>query len=330
MAPPTASTSIPTRTMENRPLRVLVVVPVYNRRHIVRRTLDSIAGQTRAPDAVVVVDDGSTDGSAREAEAWTSAHRPRFAARVISTANQGASAARNLGVRQSGAVTAAPTDLVAFLDSDDCWPADFLERACQALAAAPAAVAASTDREFVQAQSGAGIQRSSLAGIATNPWLWLLQNDGGIGSCTVLRLPAFHAAGEYPTDLPTGHDVVFFGRVAAHGIWLHLPGAPTRFARTDSVHTGGDAGHLHARYPNHLTYWARAFQQLWQEAPPEVQARRRVAARYLGKRWHRAASSAWRRGALDESSACLREALRFRPYSLKNWLLRMKLLVAKP
>jgi glycosyltransferase involved in cell wall biosynthesis len=85
--------------------RVTVIVPVYNGAAHLAETLASIAAQTRAPDELLVVDDGSTDDSAAIAEA--------AGATVIRRPNGGASAARNTGLDH------ATGDFVVFADADD-------------------------------------------------------------------------------------------------------------------------------------------------------------------------------------------------------------------
>jgi len=96
---------------------VSVVIPTYNRARRVARAVRSVLEQTRPAEEVIVVDDGSTDGTA-------GAIRREFAdaVRLIERPNAGPSAARNTGVR------AARHDLIAFLDSDDAWRPDKLER----------------------------------------------------------------------------------------------------------------------------------------------------------------------------------------------------------
>ncbi len=87
---------------------VSVVIPAYNREALLRRAVESARAQTRPPVEVIVVDDGSADGTAALAES--------LGARVIRHgSNRGAAAARNTGI------AAARGDLIAFLDSDDAW-----------------------------------------------------------------------------------------------------------------------------------------------------------------------------------------------------------------
>lgn len=90
-------------------LNVSVVVPTHDRRDLLCRALDSIAGQTRAPLEVIVVDDGSQDGTA----AMLRREYPGVV--LIEQAHGGVSSARNRGIARSRG------DWVAFLDSDDEW-----------------------------------------------------------------------------------------------------------------------------------------------------------------------------------------------------------------
>lgn len=96
--------------------RVSIVVPLYNKAPYVLRTLESIAAQNMPDFEVIVVDDGSTDGSADVVRAFSDA---RF--RLVRQANSGPGAARNHGLLQSQA------PYVAFLDADDQWLPEFLQ-----------------------------------------------------------------------------------------------------------------------------------------------------------------------------------------------------------
>ena len=105
-------------------MKVSALIPTYNRRTHVIRAIDSVLAQTSLVDEIIVVDDGSTDGSAE-------AVRSRYGSRVtlIQQKNSGVSAARNRGIRE------ARGEWIAFLDSDDVWSPTKLERQFEALAA---------------------------------------------------------------------------------------------------------------------------------------------------------------------------------------------------
>lgn len=93
-----------------------VVIPTYNREKTIQRAVDSVLAQTYQPIEVIVVDDGSTDGSL----ALLQGYGGRI--RVLSQKNQGPGAARNTGIR------AATGEVVGFLDSDDVWLPEKLSR----------------------------------------------------------------------------------------------------------------------------------------------------------------------------------------------------------
>jgi glycosyltransferase involved in cell wall biosynthesis len=89
---------------------VTVVVPAWNAAATIDAALASLAAQTRPADAVIVVDDGSTDATCAVAEAW----RDRLPLTLVALdTNAGPAAARDRGVR------AATTPLIALLDADD-------------------------------------------------------------------------------------------------------------------------------------------------------------------------------------------------------------------
>ncbi len=96
---------------DNPPL-VSVVVPTYNRAHLIGRTLASILAQTYAPVEIVIVDDGSTDGT-RELIARDYGGDARV--RYVYQDNGGPASARNAGFAH------VRGDYVALLDSDDTW-----------------------------------------------------------------------------------------------------------------------------------------------------------------------------------------------------------------
>lgn len=94
---------------------VSVIVPTYNCARFIGEAIDSILGQTKLPDQIIVVDDGSTDDTEQVVR--------RYGARVeyIKQKNTGVSAARNTGL------DAARCDFVSFLDADDRWRPTYIQ-----------------------------------------------------------------------------------------------------------------------------------------------------------------------------------------------------------
>lgn len=100
---------------------VAVIIPTYNRGAVLARALDSVAAQTVAADEVIVVDDGSTDTTES-----LLAEYPDVT--YIRQPNRGVSAARNIGIET------AASKWVAFLDSDDEWLPEKLQKQLNASA----------------------------------------------------------------------------------------------------------------------------------------------------------------------------------------------------
>ena len=94
-----------------------VVIPTYNRARMVCRAIDSVRAQRHPPSEIIVVDDGSTDGTAA-----LLTKRYGGAITLLRQENRGVAAARNSGV------AAARGEWVAFLDSDDVWHPEKLQR----------------------------------------------------------------------------------------------------------------------------------------------------------------------------------------------------------
>lgn len=107
--------------MPRDPAQVSVIIPAYNAAQSIERALQSVAAQTLPAAEVIVVDDGSNDGTAARAMAMQSILEPSKLI-VIEQPNQGAGAARNK------AIYAATQPYLAFLDADDEWLPTKLER----------------------------------------------------------------------------------------------------------------------------------------------------------------------------------------------------------
>jgi len=108
---------------------VSVVIPMYNRARCIGRAIASAIGQSVPPLEIIVVDDGSSDDSC-SVVATLAAQEPRI--RLLrQEINRGGAAARNVGL------LGARAEFVAFLDSDDEWLVDHLERRLAVLQAAP-------------------------------------------------------------------------------------------------------------------------------------------------------------------------------------------------
>ena len=103
-------------------MNISVVIPTYNRVELLKRSIDSVINQTIKPFEIIIVDDGSNDGT----EAMVK--KKYDSLKLIKQKNKGASAARNTGIKASSG------EWICFLDSDDEWKNDKLEKQITAVA----------------------------------------------------------------------------------------------------------------------------------------------------------------------------------------------------
>ncbi|MEW6582696.1 MAG: glycosyltransferase family 2 protein [Actinomycetota bacterium] len=230
--------------------RISAVIPTYNRAALVVRAVRSVLAQTRPPDEVIVVDDGSTDDTAARLAGLGDDR-----VRVVSQTNAGAAAARNRGVAE------ATGDWVAFLDSDDLWVPGHLE----ALDGAIRATAGVADLYFGDTgmAAGAGGEPSSFwreAGFAPRapvelvadaaPWVTLPLQPTMLQASAVSRR-AFLDAGGFWTDLPMREDTHLFLVLGIGHPACAVHGAGAEW--TDDGAGGGRLTEIHA--PDTVSYW---------------------------------------------------------------------------
>ena len=141
--------------MINKPA-ISVIIPCYNRSVQLHSAIESVLSQTYCPKEVIVVDDGSTDGSVESARSFGQR------VTVIEQLNQGAAAARNTGIQ------IATGEWVAFLDSDDIWHKEKLHRQVQAIARAQDAGLVFADTKTVCGGHVTTPSRFALGGLREN------------------------------------------------------------------------------------------------------------------------------------------------------------------
>jgi glycosyltransferase involved in cell wall biosynthesis len=306
---------------------VAVVVPVFNRASAVLETLATVARQTTPPRRLIVVDDGSTDGTAAAVRAWIARTKPDFEAFVVEQPNRGAGAARNRGIREIG-----DCRYIAFLDSDDHWPEDFLARAVERMEANLAAVAISADREYHRLWKSRLGQRCS-RGLELGATTWLLAGDCGIASCSLFRSWVIRRLGGFDPSLPTGQDVELFLRVSLEGPWLHAPGEPVQYY-VGFTTAQGEASNLSMRFPDRQRRWVRIRERFVFVQGGRGHASRSFYRRLFAHRWHKTAASYQSQGRHAYAIACYRRALKYRPTRIWTWIrlaaLTTRLLFSSP
>ncbi len=181
-------------------ISVSVIIPTFNRSALLHAAIDSVLRQTHPVREIIVIDDGSSDE--------TPALMPALAARIqaprvisLRQSNLGPAAARNAGV------AAATGSLIAFLDDDDIWHAEKLERQVTALAEKPelALLACATDAFKLPG-------RSRLVPIGE--WKLLFRN-WFMTSSVVARRDIILACGGFPEDTRHCEDYALWLQVAS-------------------------------------------------------------------------------------------------------------------
>ena len=190
-----------------------VVIPCHDRAHVVADAVASVLAQDHAPVRVIVVDDGSGDGSAGVIRALAAAHASVEA--VVLPRNVGASQARNTGAGL------ARSDWIAFLDSDDVW----LPGAARAL------LGAATSHHDIVVGHFARVEPDGAPQAAECGWdgdciRRGLAGGGVIGpSWSIVRRAAVEQVGGFDPSFHNCNDWDFYTRAAAAG---------ARFARVDA------------------------------------------------------------------------------------------------
>lgn len=181
---------------------VSVIIPTYNRCDFVREAMASVLAQTFQDFELIVVDDGSTDGTADVVREF-----PRI--RYLSQENRGVSAARNVGVALSRG------ELIAFLDSDDLWQPQKLATQVAFFAMRPDAHICQTEEVWLR------------NGVRVNPRNKHRKPSGDIfaaslhlclvsPSAVMMRRELFDHMGGFDEELPACEDYDLWLRISAH------------------------------------------------------------------------------------------------------------------
>jgi glycosyltransferase involved in cell wall biosynthesis len=178
---------------------VTVIIPFCNNARYLDAAIRSVVGQTHVHIELVLVDDGSCDGSAVVAQR----HAPP--ARYIRRENGGAGAARNTGVDGSSG------EFIAFCDADDIWMPTKLERQLAVFGQDPGVNAVFTGvREFEETERPPGSRRRPRERV-----------PGALPSALLIRRSAFEQVGRFAEDLRIGEWADWYVRMRESGLREH-------------------------------------------------------------------------------------------------------------
>lgn len=176
---------------------VSVVVPVFNTERFVAETIRSVLGQTYQRLEIIIVIDGSTDGSLAICRGFDD---PRI--QIIEQENRGLAGARNTGIRE------ARGELVGFIDSDDAWLPRKIERHVTQFAGQPD-LGVGFSHSALMDEQGRSLSTYQKEGFGESGFNdFYVRNVIGNGSNAVLRRSVFTGRHDNPADFPalTGFD----------------------------------------------------------------------------------------------------------------------------
>ncbi len=285
------------------------IIPSYNRGHLLERAAASVWSQTHPPVELVIVDDGSSDDTAAVVRSLDGN------VRYVHKENGGGASARNRGVEE------ARTEWVAFLDSDDLWTSDHLER----IAAAIEATDGEADLYFTDVRQTAeeGGKRSFESAGVNFAGPHLLRRDALAWAVApyqpamlqglAVRKTAFEEIGGLWTELSSRHDTHFFYFAFADHPACAVAGVTVEMTSDDDMSnrlTGG-VGNRGRRFAECTV---RLYTDVLERRSGSDE--RRVARDLLAKGYKHLAVEEWRAGDRTQAVGSAFRSLRTSPLGI--------------
>jgi glycosyltransferase involved in cell wall biosynthesis len=221
-------------------MKISVVIPLYNKRISVLRALNSVLEQTIQPFEIIVVNDGSTDGSE---QLVNELNHPLV--KLFHLQNAGVSAARNRGIAE------AICEWIAFLDADDEWKPEFLETIKFLSAVYPSCNVLATayllqdhqgnQKKIILNNIAFSEDHGTMANYfeiasSSHPPLWT--------SAVVVRKSSIEAIGGFPVGIKSGEDLLTWARLAVNNKIAYSIRPLSVFIQ--------DAGHTYSERPTRV------------------------------------------------------------------------------
>jgi glycosyltransferase involved in cell wall biosynthesis len=192
-------------------IKISIVIPLYNKKNKVLNTLNSVLNQSYLPDEIIVVNDGSIDGSEQIVK---SLNHPLI--QLINQDNSGVSVARNKGI------SIAKNDWIAFLDADDLWDISYLENIINLHKNFPEAKVLATNYKY---QLHTGLYKPTIInkinftpnafGILNNYFeVASVSNPPIWSSAVVVYKESIQNIGGFPIGIKSGEDLITWAKLA--------------------------------------------------------------------------------------------------------------------
>ena len=184
-------------------MNISVIIPTYNRKHTLSRAINSVIDQTYEPFEIIIVDDGSTDGT----KEWLPKRYPSV--QYIYQPNSGVSVARNVGIKS------AQGDWISLLDSDDEWLSQKLEKQVKAVKEDPDSMFCHTNEVWIRngVRINQGKKHQKYGGLIFNQCLDICRISP---SSVLLKNSILKDTGLFDEKLPVCEDYDLWLRITAH------------------------------------------------------------------------------------------------------------------
>lgn len=281
---------------------ISVVIPLYNKERQIADTLRSVLQQSFQNFEIVVVNDGSTDGSVAAAE---SVQDERIC--IIHQENAGVSAARNRGIAE------ARYELIAFLDADDRWKPDYLQTQYELTQKYSECSVFACNYEFVHADGS--VHPTIIHKLPFEGTDGILSNYFEVASCShppicsisiMVRREAIQSIGGFPIGIKSGEDLLTWARLACREQITY-----SRRHLAEFHVEGYLRGEKPKRRPDETDLVGKELSLLLADSE------QRGARAYLSL-WYKMRASIYLR--LEESLPCIKEcvkSLRYSPFNVK-------------
>ncbi|RKY06239.1 MAG: hypothetical protein DRP56_07800 [Planctomycetota bacterium] len=278
---------------------VSVIIPTYNAKELLAEAIGSVLSQTLADLEVVVIDDGSTDGTD---EAVKATGDPRI--RYYYKENGGVSSARNMGLDK------ATGQYIAFLDSDDLYPPEYLETMVSALENNPDYGVAYTApiTHFLDGKTERYREKFCCSG-----WITRELFDCFFLSQTCVVRTSLAKTLFYDEQLDLAEDVDYFLQLSCRAQFLYVPQAQMiRRMQADSLSQENGI-------PKNPEKKIRVLERFYYELGGDQQISKRVALKRFSRQHRNMGRQCHELGARKAALSMLTKAIRLNPFRFRNY-----------
>lgn len=201
-----------------------VVIPLYNKEATIYNTIQAVLDQEFGYFEIIVIDDGSTDGSV---ETVKTIKDDRI--NIISISNGGVSNARNIGVNYS------KYEYIAFLDADDLWDSFYLLEINNLISKYPNCGLYASGYRIDFPNKSVVVGENYIEGVVDNVFKSMLFDNIIWTSACVVRKSVFEIVGGFPVGMITGEDHYMWTKVASE---FNVAFCPRTLATYMRVHSG--------------------------------------------------------------------------------------------